>query len=102
MFCKVTIAGRRVPRAFLLPRQAILPDGSVYVVNAGRLHQKPVRPARLTGEEAMLLPGGGIEAGDRVIVGYVPKPVPGMKVEAVDSLSASGGAGTRPASAPKD
>ena len=102
MFCKVTIAGRRVPRAFLLPRQAILPDGSVYVVNAGRLHQKPVRPARLTGEEAMLLSGGGIEAGDRVIVGYVPKPVPGMKVEAVDSLSASGGAGTRPASAPKD
>ena len=34
----------------------------------------------------MFLPGGGIEEGDRVIIDYVPRPVPGMRVEAIDRL----------------
>ena len=72
--------------AYLLPRRAILPDGSVYVAEEGKLRRRKVKVARWTGEEVMLLPGGGVAEGDRVIVGYVPKPVLGMAVRAVDSL----------------
>ena len=96
MFCQVTIAGRTVSLAYVLPRQALLPDGKVYVVQDGKLGSRSVEPARLTGTEAMFLPDHGIEAGDRVITRYVPKPVLGMKVEVVDSLEE--GSGKSPAS----
>lgn len=90
MFCEVTVLGRTLPRAFLLPRRAILADKtSVYVVNSGRLTLREVSVARLAGEEAMLLPGGGVGPGERVIIGYVPKPVLGMHVRAVDELPRS-------------
>ncbi len=100
MFCKVTIAGRVLAEAFLLPRRALLPDGRVYVVEDGRLGLRSVRVARVGGEQAMLLPGGGVEAGDRVIIGYVPKPVPGMKVVPVDEPRRTA-ATTRPADTPR-
>jgi len=100
MFCEVKILGRTLPEAYILPRQAILQDKkSVYVVNSGRLRRRTVRVARLAGEEALLLPGGGIEAGDRVIVGYVPKPVLGMRVKAVDRLESGPAPASRPAPA---
>lgn len=118
MFCKVTIAGRKVPGAYVLPREAILPDGSVYVaVKAAprieflwygkakvvidyRLHKRPVSVARFTNEEAIILPDGGISESDRVVIGPVAKPVIGRKVKPVDRFpSATGGpvAITRPA-----
>lgn len=100
MFCTVTILGRALPKAYLLPREAILPDQSVYVVNSGRLRKRPVRIARLTGERAMLLPGGGVEAGDRVVLRYVPKPVEGMQVRVVDRLPAPLAPAAGPATAP--
>ena len=88
MFCKVTILGRTLPVAYVLNRAAILPDKkSVYVVNSDRLQRREVQIARLAGEGALLRPGSGIEEGDRVILGYVPKPVLGMRVRAVDSLT---------------
>jgi multidrug efflux pump subunit AcrA (membrane-fusion protein) len=102
MFCKVTILGRTLPVAYVLSRAAILPDKkSVYVVNSGRLQRRGVKIARLAGEEALLLAGEGVEEGDRVILGYVPKPVLGMRLRAVDSLAepATQAAG-RPAAGP--
>ena len=104
MFCKVTILGRTLPEAYVLNRSAILPDRkSVYVVNSGRLQRREVEVARLAGEEALLRPGGGIQEGDRVVLGYVPKPVLGMRVDAVDSLAGPATqAAERPDPAPPD
>ncbi|NIA20612.1 MAG: biotin/lipoyl-binding protein [Anaerolineaceae bacterium] len=85
MFCKVTVLGKKLPKVYILPRSAILADGSVYVVEDGRLRKRQVRLSRLAGEEAMILPGGGLNDGDRVVVGPIAKPVVGMVVEALDS-----------------
>jgi multidrug efflux pump subunit AcrA (membrane-fusion protein) len=90
MFCRVTVLGKRLAKAYILPRRAILPDGSVYVVVDGRLRKRPVRVARTANEEAMILPGGGVEDGDRVVIGYIPKPVVGMAVDAIDRMPGSG------------
>ncbi|MHC4561172.1 MAG: efflux RND transporter periplasmic adaptor subunit [Planctomycetota bacterium] len=94
MFTRVTILGSSLPEAFSLPRRAIQPDGSVYIVTdiapdesgamIGRLGRRPVTVARYTDSEAMILPGDGLEAGDRVAIDYIPKPVLGMQVRPVD------------------
>lgn len=88
MFCKVTVTGRKVAKAFVLPRRAVLPDQSVYIVADGKLARREVTVARYSGEEAMILPGGGVREGQRVCIGFVPKPVLGMSVQAIDSLEA--------------
>ncbi|KKO11304.1 hypothetical protein LCGC14_0017840 [marine sediment metagenome] len=102
MFCRVTIDGLTLAEVFLLPRRAIQPDGSVYVITdvkptdaatqpageaaklVGRLTRRPVRVIRYTDGEAMILPDGGLAAGDRVVLDYLPKPVIGMAVHPVD------------------
>ena len=89
MFCKITVLGKKLPEVYLLPRQAILPDRSVYIVINGRLAKQPVTVGRYSGEEAMILPGGGINSGDRVVINTVATPVIGMTVEAVDSVIAN-------------
>ena len=88
MFCEVVIHGRAVEKAFLLPREAILPEGGVYVVVDGRLKFRPVTVERFTDEEAMVFPGGGLADGDVVCTGYVPKAVQNMRVEVVAPTSA--------------
>ena len=88
MFCDVTVLGKKLPRFYVLPRRAILPDGNVYVVVDGRLEKRSVRVARLIGEQATILPDGGLQDGDRVVTGPIPAPVVGMAVEAVDSQQA--------------
>lgn len=101
MFCKVTILGRKLPKVYVLPRQAIRPDRSVYVVVGGRLGRRPVKVARFTAEDAMILPGGGIRDGDRVVIAPVPKAVIGMAVEAVDALPSGGGTAPAAPGAPR-
>ena len=91
MFCRVTVLGKVVPRAFVIPRNAIQPDSSVYVVNDGRLARRTVKVARFTEDDAVILPGGGIAEADRVIVSYIPKPVINMPVSTGDETP------TRPA-----
>lgn len=80
MYCKVYVQGRKIKQAFLLPRGAIVPGDYVYVVKDGKLDRQDVRVARYTDDEAMILPGGGLEEGDRVIISHVAKPVIGMRV----------------------
>ena len=87
MFCKVTVLGRKEPEMYILPRQAIQPDNSVYVVNSGKLSKKQVQVARWAGEEAMILPDGGLSEGDRVVISTMSKPVIGMSVEAIEEIS---------------
>ena len=83
MFCKVTVLGKKLPEVYILPRQAIQPDNSVYVVVGGKLDKRKVQVARFAGEEAMILPGGGLSEGERVVLNTISKPVIGMAAEAV-------------------
>ena len=97
MFCRVTLQGETIPAVYVIPRSDVHPiDGqkatdlqtaNVFVIEdaqqiddalVGQLARKQVRVARYTDGEAMILPGGGLADGDHVVVGYVPKPVPGM------------------------
>ena len=111
MFCEVGILGQTVDEAFLIPRSAVQPipgetasdlrTVSVYLIEpsesdddqpaddpesdaepVGRLARRQLTIARYTDGEAMILPGGGLEAGDRVITEYLAKPVLGMAIRA--------------------
>jgi len=95
MFCEVVVEGRRLPQAFVLPRQAVTPEQTVFVVEDGKLAQVPVKVARFANDQALILPGGGIREGQRVVVEPVARPVVGMSVRAVNSRSAA----SRPAPA---
>jgi multidrug efflux pump subunit AcrA (membrane-fusion protein) len=84
MFCRVEIEGRRLDRAFVLPRNAVRPDGTVFVVDEqDRLRLRNVQVARFTRGEAIVRAGSGLEAGLRVVTSYLNAPVLGMKVEPV-------------------
>jgi len=83
-FCKVVVDGKIIPKVFLLPREAIQPDGTVFMVTDGKLARRAVQVARFTDETAYVLPGGGLEDGDRVVIRYIPRPVVGTKVRVVD------------------
>ncbi len=96
MFCKVTVIGRAIPEVYVIPREAVLSDGGVYVVVEGRLRKRAVKVARFTGQEALILPGGGISAGDRVVTGSIAKPVVGMKVKPVGKTPKVPSATTKP------
>ena len=99
MFCRVTLMGEPIPAAFVIPRSAVHPiedqavtdlrTANVFLIDnaqltddafAGQLARRQVRVARYTDNEAMILPGDGLADGDRVVVGYIPKPVPGMTI----------------------
>ena len=84
MFCKVTIVGKMLDEVYVLPRRAVLPDNSVYLVVEGKLTKRAVTVARFAGEKAMILPGNGIRQGERAVIGSIAKPVIGMSVKAVD------------------
>ncbi len=87
MFCRVEIEGRRLDRAFVLPRNAVRPDGTVFVVDEnGRLRLRNVEVARFTRGEAIVRAGAGLEPGLRVVTSYLTAPVLGMKVEPVGRL----------------
>lgn len=101
MYCKVTILGRTVPQAYLLPRSALMGGRDAWVVEEGRLARRTLRVARYTDSQAMLLPDSGLRPGDRVILNYLPKPVIGMKVEPIDADDAPTQEGlARPSTAP--
>ena len=85
MFCRVKILGRQLAEAFVLPRNAIQPDGTVFLVKDGKLAAQTVTIARLSESQAMILPDGGLTAGDRVITSPVPKAVIGMSVKVLES-----------------
>jgi len=96
MFCRVTIAGKREAGVFAIPRNAVDPEGNVWVVTGeGKLSGRPVKVIRFTADEAIIrMAGGGLTEGDRVVTSYLAKATEGMAV----TLSA--GATSQPASQP--
>ena len=99
-YCEVTLLGRRVEQAYYLPRTAVLPEQEVYVIDklaaepytgreanpgeAGRLAQRKIKVARFAAEQAMILPGGGLQPGDRVVLEYLARPILGQQMIALD------------------
>lgn len=85
MYCRVVVKGVTVDKAYLIPRSAVLAGSSVYLAKPDpetgyQLEQRDVRVARYTDGMAMILPGGGLNDGDRVVLSTVPKPVVGMDI----------------------
>ncbi len=83
LFVKAEIEGRRVDRAFVLPRDALREDGLVYVVDPeGRLRYRKVEVLRT--ERDRFIVGSGLEAGDRVCTSPLQAVLDGMRVRVIE------------------
>jgi RND family efflux transporter MFP subunit len=78
MFCRVDIPGHSLNNVFVLPRQAVSFENTVYVVVDGRLHTRKVEVARIEGSRALI--SKGIEAGELVITTRLENPLEKMLV----------------------
>jgi RND family efflux transporter MFP subunit len=81
-YVRVAIAGRPVENCCALPRRALREGNQVWICDENnRLVMRPVEI--VWREEDKVYVGAGIDAGDRVILGPVPNPVPGMPLRVV-------------------
>ncbi len=89
LFVEVELTGRPIPDSLVVPRSA-LHDGRLYLVNGeGRLERRPVEVALV--QPGYVVIGGGISAGERVVVSdlipaiegmlLTPQPDPGVLAE---------------------
>lgn len=83
MFVEATIEGRTLPDAVIIPRAALIDERQVAIANGeGRLELRDVDVLRTSRDEAVL--GGGLSAGDRVIVSRLDFVVDGMKIRTAE------------------
>lgn len=73
MFCRVDINGRPIDDVFVLPRQAVTFEGTVYVVQEGRLHTRKVVTVRTQDGKAFI--AGGLQEGEIVITTRLDNPL---------------------------
>lgn len=92
--CRADIAGVVADRAFVVPREAIQPDQTVFVVirNPSRrdewqLKAAPVEATYIGEHEAVILPGAGLQEGDQVVISRLPEPIAGLRVRLQAPLS---------------
>jgi RND family efflux transporter MFP subunit len=79
-FVNAVITGREAERVFVLPRQALRPDGRVLVVDpASRLKQRDVTVVRTTPESVLI--SAGLEEGEIVVTSQLEMVVEDMPVE---------------------
>ncbi len=78
MFVTVEIVGKRVDDLYLLPREAVHEDNSVYVVDHGKVHIKSVKIFRRVDNQLYIKEG--IEEGDQIITRFPGVATEGMKV----------------------
>jgi RND family efflux transporter MFP subunit len=78
MFVEADIPGTEIPGANRLPRSALYNGNHVFVVEQGILQQRPVEVLRR--EADSLIVGGGLEAGDQVLLSRLDLIVAGMPV----------------------
>ncbi len=89
MFCKVDIQGHAIERAFVLPRQAVSFENTVYVAEENRLQTRPVDVARIQDGKAIVV--SGLQEGEQVIVTRLENPPENslVQIAAVDDSSES-------------
>jgi RND family efflux transporter MFP subunit len=84
LFAEVTIQGRTLDRAALIPRAALRDNGRVWVVDAkGRLAFRTVEVARLDFDGAIVR--NGLEHGEQIVVSTLKGVSDGMRVRPVVS-----------------
>lgn len=83
LYARVSIQGRVLERAASLPRAALKPGETVWVVdNEGALRFRKVEVARYTTESALVT--GGVEPGDRVVTSILGTATDGMQVKPIE------------------
>jgi len=78
-FVEAEIQGRRMRGVFVLPRQAVEPEGTVLVVTeGGTIARRPVEIAWRDGDQVVV--SGGLKAGERVSLTPLPFAADGARV----------------------
>ena len=86
LFVKVTIAGRELPAALTIPRDALRAGDMVLVINdQNQLEIRPVEVAHGSATQAVI--STGLQVGERVIVSPVRNPVRGMALLDIDNTA---------------
>lgn len=86
LYVDAEIRGRQVEDGYVIPRDALRAGDKVYVVNdAGKLEIREVIVAHSTASEAIV--ASGLAVGERVVVSSIRNAIPGMSLEALDSLN---------------
>ena len=76
VFMQATIPGLVVPKAFVVPREALYEQQFVYLVEEGRLSYRPVQIARRQPEYVIV--NGGLKDSDQLVVQMLQGVTPGM------------------------
>lgn len=80
LFVDAAIEGNPIESAYELPRASLRRDGTVMVVEGGRLRARSVEVLRTTTDHIVI--GTGLEPGDQVVVSKLGVATEGMRVEA--------------------
>jgi len=89
LFVDATIEGKKLDRAFVLPRDALRPGNQIYVVDAeNRIRFREIDLLRT--ERNRIVVGSGIEAGDRICTSPLDAAIDGMQVRVVEPRNANG------------
>ena len=73
MFCKVEVPGKTLEGVYILPRQAVTHEHTVYTVVEDRLRTTPVTVLRMEGHNAYI--SDGLNQGDTVIITRLEDPL---------------------------
>ena len=79
MFVDVELTGRKIDKAYLLPRSAIHPGNLVYLASNNHLVVRPVEVLRRLNDSVYV--GAGLNDGDLVITTPVSAPKEGIKLQ---------------------
>jgi RND family efflux transporter MFP subunit len=89
-FVEVAIEGRSLAGVIALPRQALREDGTVWIVEDGRLWIRSVQIVRL--ERSQIYVSGGIDEGQAVVLTPLNVVVDGMAVQVAEGPAGSAAA----------
>ena len=78
VFVTVTIKGREVDNAYVLPRHVVHDEDMVYIVDADRLRIQPVQVLRVFKDRVVI--SKGLADGDLIIKTPLPSAMEGMRV----------------------
>jgi multidrug efflux pump subunit AcrA (membrane-fusion protein) len=78
MFVMVEIVGKKINDLFLLPREAVRENSSIYVVDSGKIEVRPVEILRRSGDQIYIKKGGS--QGEKVVTRFPGVLSEGMTV----------------------
>jgi len=78
MFVMVEIVGKKIDDLFLLPREAVRENSSIYVVDSGKIEVRPVEILRRSGDQIYIKKGGS--QGEKVVTRFPGVLSEGMTV----------------------